>query len=67
MKLITYNLRHHANRWEERFPLVLALLLDEDADLIAFQEVFLLLGEQNQAALIAEALNLRSSSTLPKS
>ncbi len=57
IKIITYNLRNRADRWEERFPHVVQMLLQEQADLIAFQEVSLLLGEVNQAQLIADALN----------
>ncbi len=57
MKILTLNLRNHWDRWEERFPLVVETLLAADADLIAFQEVSLLLGEKSQAALIADALH----------
>ncbi|MBN2499331.1 MAG: endonuclease/exonuclease/phosphatase family protein [Anaerolineales bacterium] len=57
MKIITFNLRHHANRWEERLPLVIAELLRENADVIAFQEVSLNLGPDNQAQIIADRLN----------
>ena len=57
MKIITFNLRNHSDRWEERFPLVRQLFLQENADLVAFQEVSLMLGEKNQAELIAKSLN----------
>jgi endonuclease/exonuclease/phosphatase family metal-dependent hydrolase len=57
MKILTLNLRNHWDRWEARFPLVVAALLAADADLIAFQEVSLLVGEKHQAALIAETLH----------
>lgn len=57
MKIITFNLRNHSDRWEERFPLVVETLLATEADLIAFQEVSLLLGQKNQAELIADALH----------
>jgi endonuclease/exonuclease/phosphatase family metal-dependent hydrolase len=60
IKIITYNLRNYSDRWEDRFSLVVRALLKEKADLIAFQEVSLLMGEKNQAELIADALNKAS-------
>jgi endonuclease/exonuclease/phosphatase family metal-dependent hydrolase len=57
MRVATYNLRHHANRWAERFPLVVHTLLQADADLIGLQEVSLRLGNKDQATLIADAMN----------
>ncbi len=57
MKLITLNLRHNADRWEERFPLVVDCLHQEQADVISLQEVYLPI---RQAHIIAEALNTRS-------
>lgn len=60
MKFATLNLRHHQDRWEERFPLVVQTLLDADADLVGLQEVSLQLGPQNQAELIADEINKMS-------
>jgi endonuclease/exonuclease/phosphatase family metal-dependent hydrolase len=54
MKIVTLNLRHDADRWEERFPLVVEELRKEAPDVVAFQEVALGI---NQAQLIAEKLN----------
>jgi endonuclease/exonuclease/phosphatase family metal-dependent hydrolase len=56
VKLLTLNLRHDADRWPERFPLVVVELLAEDADVVAFQEVALRI---DQAERIAAELNLR--------
>jgi endonuclease/exonuclease/phosphatase family metal-dependent hydrolase len=56
MKIVTLNLRHDADRWPERFPLIVEELLAEDPDVIAFQEVALPI---RQADLIASAMNLR--------
>ena len=57
MKVVTFNLRHHADRWEERFPFVVETLLETEADLIGLQEVSLKLGPKNQAEIIAEVMN----------
>ena len=57
MKFATLNLRHHQDRWEERFPLVVETLLDADADIVGLQEVSIKLGPKNQAELIAEEIN----------
>jgi endonuclease/exonuclease/phosphatase family metal-dependent hydrolase len=57
MKIVTLNLRHNADRWEERFPLVVDCLHQEQADVIALQEVYLPI---QQAHLIADALNSRT-------
>ncbi len=57
IKFATFNLRHHMDRWEERFPLVVQTLLDADADIIGFQEVSIKLGPKNQAELIADEIN----------
>lgn len=54
MKFVTLNLRHNADRWEDRFPLVVDCLHQEQADVIALQEVYLPI---QQAHLIADALN----------
>lgn len=52
-KLLTLNLRHNADRWPERRPLVAAALAAHAADVIAFQEVWLPI---RQADLIAADL-----------
>lgn len=57
LKIVSLNLRHNADRWEERFPLIVDVLLAESADVIGFQEVYLPIG---QADLIANALNRRT-------
>lgn len=54
MKIITFNLRHDADRWPERRPLIVAELLRERADLVGLQEVALPI---RQAHLIAEDVN----------
>lgn len=41
MKVITLNLRHDVDRWNERLPLVVDVLAQENADVIAVQEVAL--------------------------
>ncbi|MEE4194817.1 MAG: endonuclease/exonuclease/phosphatase family protein [Anaerolineae bacterium] len=56
MKIATLNLRHHMDRWEERFPLVVQTLLDADADLVGLQEVSIKLGPKNQAQMIADKI-----------
>jgi endonuclease/exonuclease/phosphatase family metal-dependent hydrolase len=61
MKIATLNLRHHSDRWEERFPLVVDTLLKSNADLIGLQEVSIKVGPKNQAQLIAEAVNALSN------
>jgi endonuclease/exonuclease/phosphatase family metal-dependent hydrolase len=55
MKVVTLNLRHDANQWEARLPLIVAGLAEADADVIGFQEVVLDIG---QAERIAEGLNV---------
>lgn len=57
MKILTLNLRHNQDRWEDRLPLVIDALQSEQADIIGFQEVWL--GFQ-QAHLIADRLNKRT-------
>lgn len=54
MKIVTFNLRHDADRWVERFPLVVEALREQDADIIGFQEVAIPI---RQAHLIADALH----------
>ncbi len=56
MKIITLNLRHNQDRWEERFPLVVDTLYQEQSDLIGLQEVWMPI---QQAHLIANELNAR--------
>lgn len=50
MKIVTLNLRHDKDRWEERRPLVIAELSRLDADVIAFQEVAMLIGQAHELA-----------------
>jgi endonuclease/exonuclease/phosphatase family metal-dependent hydrolase len=54
LKILTLNLRHNEDRWEDRLPLVVDALQTEQAEVIGFQEVWL--GFQ-QAHLIADRLN----------
>ena len=54
MKVITLNLRFTADRWRERFPMIIDLLHTEQADVIGLQEVALKI---QQAHLILGALN----------
>lgn len=54
MRVLTLNLRHNANRWDERLPLVAQLLNAESPDIIALQEVWLPI---QQAHLIASHLD----------
>jgi endonuclease/exonuclease/phosphatase family metal-dependent hydrolase len=61
MKIATLNLRHHNDRWEERFPLVVDTLLHANADLVGLQEVSIKVGPKDQAQLIADAINARSN------
>ena len=61
MKIATLNLRHHNDRWEERFPRVVETLLDANADLVGFQEVSIKVGPKDQAQLIADAVNAVSN------
>lgn len=59
MKIATLNLCHHANRWEERLPLVVQTILDNEIDLIGLQEVWAQLGPGNQGHVLADAINQR--------
>jgi endonuclease/exonuclease/phosphatase family metal-dependent hydrolase len=52
MRVLTLNLRHNADRWEERFPLVVEALQTHNPDVIAFQEVWLPI--QQAQRIIAE-------------
>jgi len=54
IKIVTFNLRHDADRWVQRYPLVVQALIEQNADVIAFQEVALPI---QQANVIADALN----------
>lgn len=57
MKILTLNLRHNQDRWEERLPLAVNALHSQQADVIGLQEVWL---SFQQAHLIAERLNART-------
>jgi endonuclease/exonuclease/phosphatase family metal-dependent hydrolase len=57
IKVLTLNLRHNLDRWQERLPLILDTLLAESPDIIALQEVCLPI---QQAELIANLLNDRT-------
>ena len=54
MKVITLNLRFTADRWQERFPMIVNLLHAEQPDFVGLQEVAL---KVQQAHLIQGALN----------
>lgn len=54
IRIVSLNLRADANRWEERFPLVVQALLEANADIIALQEIRLKI---EQHTLLADALN----------
>lgn len=54
MKVITLNIRHNVDRWEERLPLIAEKLIEEKPDIVAFQEVE---TEIMQAQLIADNIN----------
>ncbi|MBE2270923.1 MAG: endonuclease/exonuclease/phosphatase family protein [Anaerolinea sp.] len=54
--LLTLNLRHDADRWLERRPLIADVLAEHSADVIAFQEVALRI---QQAHLIAADIESR--------
>ena len=54
IKVVTLNLRYTANRWQERFPMIVDLLHAEQADFIGLQEISL---KVQQAHLIQGALN----------
>lgn len=57
LRLLTLNLRADANRWEERFPMIINALTQANADIIGLQEVRLSI---EQHILIANALNQSS-------
>jgi endonuclease/exonuclease/phosphatase family metal-dependent hydrolase len=54
VKVATLNLRADANRWDERFPLVVDVLSQTDADVIAVQEVRIKIDQHRH---LADALN----------
>ncbi len=54
IKVVTLNLRYTANRWQERFPMIVDLLHAEQPDFIGLQEVAL---KVQQAHLIQGAVN----------
>ncbi len=58
LRIATLNLRGTANRWDERFPLVIDTLLETNADVIALQEVRI---KYEQHQVIADALNEKSN------
>jgi endonuclease/exonuclease/phosphatase family metal-dependent hydrolase len=53
-KFVTFNLRHNADRWDERFPMVVDLLAAASPHVIVMQEVWLPIYQAEQ---IADALN----------
>ncbi len=54
MRIMTFNLRHDADHWPNRLPLVIDMLLQEDPDIIAIQEVSLRIDQSSE---ILEKLN----------
>ena len=58
VKLLTLNLRHDADRWPERLPLIIDQVRKENPEVIAFQEVALAI---DQANIIASELNRADS------
>ena len=57
VRVATLNLRGNANRWQERFPLVIDALYRTNADVIALQEIRIKIEQHH---LIKEALNAQS-------
>lgn len=53
MKILTLNLRHNNDHWEQRKPLVIDLIRDLQPDIIGFQEVWMPI---QQAHLILDAV-----------
>ncbi len=62
MKIATLNLRHDVDRWEERRSLVVNALADEDADIIALQEVALTSPQAQQIEDGLRELGIRYTS-----
>jgi len=58
VRVATLNLRSNANRWDERFPMIVDSLIKTNADVIGLQEVRLKI-EQHQ--LIADAMNAKNN------
>lgn len=50
MKIVTFNLRHDADRWTERRSLIVQALSEQNADLIAFQEVAIPIRQAHEIA-----------------
>ncbi len=48
MRFMTFNLRHHADHWLDRLPLVVEMILQEDPDVLALQEISLEIEQVNQ-------------------
>jgi endonuclease/exonuclease/phosphatase family metal-dependent hydrolase len=48
LRFMTFNLRHHADHWPERLPLVIEMLQQEDPDVVAFQEISLEIDQSGQ-------------------
>ncbi|WP_296170532.1 endonuclease/exonuclease/phosphatase family protein, partial [uncultured Brevundimonas sp.] len=57
-KLITFNIWHNQGDWAARLPLLIAALREQNADVIALQEVLedAAVGLPNQAQTLADAL-----------
>lgn len=58
MKIVTFNLRHDADRWKERFPLIVEGLAAEKADIVAVQEVALPIKQAHQISAALEQIGL---------
>lgn len=56
MRFMTFNLRHHADHWLDRLPLVVEMIIQEDPDVLALQEISLEIEQANQ---ILERVNPR--------
>lgn len=61
IRVVTLNLRADANRWPERFPLIVEQLTALNPDVIALQEVRLKISQHE---LLCTALNKRSNKAL---
>ena len=67
MRLLTLNLRLDLDRWAERLPLVVALLVEADADVVALQEVALPIAQDRMlAGLLREVAPAYVVHTAPK-
>lgn len=47
MKILTFNLRHNNDYWEDRKPLVIDLINEHQPDIIGFQEVWMPIEQAN--------------------